>query len=261
MLLSKQLLNCCFGSSKMKGKKKKRIFWFLVEKNTWDFLHTFKIPHNPTEHWGMGGRSRAGSVQGKNSGSARSSSAAALVWRCWAWAGQILHLEWELERPPQRKGLSPKLGTALGSGWGAEGPVPAAVGSRSLPGGVGWVLPPELHLGWPWALLGSPVPHLGPPELCWAAVISWDSLSFAGTPCAPSGTPPCPPPALAPPQGLCRIQSPVAAQGRAQKVRPEGTRSATKNRSPEWREFTESYFHDNFNNIPFAKWSWETRNA
>lgn len=33
-----------------------------------------------------------------------------------------------LERPPQRRGCPKTLETALGSGWGAEGPVPAATG-------------------------------------------------------------------------------------------------------------------------------------
>lgn len=230
-----QIELCCFqnnhwiaalGAQKLRGRRRE-CFVSLHKRNTWDFLHTFKIPHNPTEHWELDGRSSSGGSVGSVQGSGLSRVQLSFT----PGVQKLLSTSWT-SFPPGVKGWRGHLkGEAVPKHW------------KLL-----WGLGGEQRVLFLQQLGGTSL-HGG----FWASAAH---CALLGSPCAPSGIPPCPSRALAQPQGLCRIQSTAAAQPEAWRYQKRH-----KNRSPEWREFTESYFHDNFNNIPFAKWSWETRNA
>lgn len=127
-------------------------------------------------------------------------------------------------------------------------------GGMSFSGGFG-VSP--LHCAPP----GIPLTPSGDPLNSWdLPVLCWDPLTSSGIPWLHLGIPQAHPMLWLIPR-VSAGSNPQLLPREELKRRGLKVPKCPKNRRPEWREFTESYFHDNFNNIPFAKWSWETRNA
>lgn len=215
------------GVEKWRGRRRE-CFVSLFEGNTWDFLHTFKILHNPTEHWGWVGGAVLEAHWGLCKGRAQAQQGPAQLH---SWCAEDAEHELAkfstcsevLERPPQRKGCPKTLGTALGSGWGAEGPGPAAAGGHELLWGV-W------GESFPLCSTCDPLGSIwDPPVICWAPLSS-------GIPWAPSGIPrallgsPIP----IPRSGSGSLQDPIPSccPGKSSKGEAWRYQSATKTGGP-----------------------------